>query len=670
MKSGYKRGVKRFAISALVLLAACSSSPRIEHSPKDAEATFVLMVVAEDSRTLPPGLFEEASASSDAAIRWRAAASIGRIMKPAGIPILLTLASDAHPEVRSAAIFAMGQLGLAPEALSAKEVDALMKTVMAAMKVAEVSMRATAVEAMGKLAGDRAPALAAPLLKDPSPLVRRQAASACFRWRQVLRWRDPEAKPPPLPPVAMDALSGLVDDPDGEVRWRAIHALHRSGSSPSPATIGRFLRDREPLARMFALNLVERLKLKDLADAVARAQGDSDAGVRQAALRALNALERPELLLKTLVKDPSHHVREAVADLLAEAGPELETLSKDLSTSVRVAAFLARIRIAGEAWVDHMEEPVGDSDPRIRIAAVKAAGYHKEKGLPILWLLKSDAVEEVRAAVMVVLGPIEDPKAWSALREGLAAKGVAERGSAAEALKERKEPEAVEAAIECFKNSTGREWVEVRETIVDLLSAKPPEATTPFLSEVARTDASPSVRQKAVAALRKRGVTDLPAVPAEPATKTPHFTRRFESNPVVVMETTKGTLHIECLAREAPVHVANFVGLVEQGFYDGLTWHRVVPNFVIQGGDPLGFGWGDAGWSLRAEINPVLHKRGTLAMPRSAGFDTGGCQLYITHVPTPHLDGYYTVFGQVTDGLDVIDKIEVGDRIVKAAVKR
>ncbi len=119
-----------------------------------------------------------------------------------------------------------------------------------------------------------------------------------------------------------------------------------------------------------------------------------------------------------------------------------------------------------------------------------------------------------------------------------------------------------------------------------------------------------------------------------------------------------------------PIHVANFVGLVERGVYDGLKWHRVVPNFVIQGGDPLGNGWGDAGWSVRAEINDIPFGRGTVGMPRSSGFDTGGCQMFITHLPTPHLDGLYTVFGRVVRGLEVVDSIEVGDRIVRATLKR
>ena len=109
--------------------------------------------------------------------------------------------------------------------------------------------------------------------------------------------------------------------------------------------------------------------------------------------------------------------------------------------------------------------------------------------------------------------------------------------------------------------------------------------------------------------------------------------------------------------------MAAFLERVDAGFYDGLIWHRVVSNFVIQGGDPRGDGWGSDGENVRDEINAVRYGRGTLGMPK-AGKDTGGCQLFITHVPTPHLDGNYTVFGRVVSGLDVIDAIEVGDAIL------
>ncbi|MDD5629298.1 MAG: peptidylprolyl isomerase, partial [Elusimicrobia bacterium] len=112
---------------------------------------------------------------------------------------------------------------------------------------------------------------------------------------------------------------------------------------------------------------------------------------------------------------------------------------------------------------------------------------------------------------------------------------------------------------------------------------------------------------------------------------------------------------------------AAFLHGVRSGLYDGSVWHRVVSNFVVQGGDPRGSGWGDAGFSLRDEISRLRFERGTVGMPK-AGKDTGGCQLFITHLPAPHLDGRYTVFGRVTRGLDAVDRIEPGDRILKARI--
>ena len=96
--------------------------------------------------------------------------------------------------------------------------------------------------------------------------------------------------------------------------------------------------------------------------------------------------------------------------------------------------------------------------------------------------------------------------------------------------------------------------------------------------------------------------------------------------------------------------------------------HRVVSDFVIQGGDPRGDGWGGPGYALRDEINTVRFDRGAVGMPKS-GRDTGGCQIFVTHVPTPHLDGNYTVFGKVISGMDVVDRIEVGDAILSARIR-
>lgn len=125
---------------------------------------------------------------------------------------------------------------------------------------------------------------------------------------------------------------------------------------------------------------------------------------------------------------------------------------------------------------------------------------------------------------------------------------------------------------------------------------------------------------------------------------------------------------VETYPQSAPVHVGDFVGNVKAGYFDGLSWHRVVSNFVVQGGDPDGSGWGGSGYALRAEINRQPFVRGALGMPRSQGFDTGGSQLFFSHIPVPHLDGQYTVFGIVVDGAEVLDRLERGDKILSAKV--
>lgn len=137
-----------------------------------------------------------------------------------------------------------------------------------------------------------------------------------------------------------------------------------------------------------------------------------------------------------------------------------------------------------------------------------------------------------------------------------------------------------------------------------------------------------------------------------------------------LMETDKGTLTLELYDEEAPGTVANFEKLANSGFYDGLTFHRVIPNFVIQGGCPKGDGTGGPGYTIQCETsgNPHKHMRGSLSMAH-AGKDTGGSQFFVCHSPQPHLDGKHTVFGRVTDGLDIVDQISRGDHMTKVRVE-
>ena len=133
------------------------------------------------------------------------------------------------------------------------------------------------------------------------------------------------------------------------------------------------------------------------------------------------------------------------------------------------------------------------------------------------------------------------------------------------------------------------------------------------------------------------------------------------------IETEKGTINIKFFDADAPKTVKNFVDLAEKGFYDGLIFHRVIPNFMIQGGCPTGQGTGGPGCKIDFEINPNIHKAGTLSMAH-AGKNTGGSQFFICHSPQSHLDGVHTVFGQ-TEDMDVVNAIKGGDKMLSVKIQ-
>ena len=135
------------------------------------------------------------------------------------------------------------------------------------------------------------------------------------------------------------------------------------------------------------------------------------------------------------------------------------------------------------------------------------------------------------------------------------------------------------------------------------------------------------------------------------------------------MQTNKGLIELALFPQHAPKTVNNFVFLARAGFYDGVKFHRVISNFVIQGGDPTGTGSGGPGYRFEDELknNPLIHETGTLSMA-NAGPNTNGSQFFITHSPQPHLNGRHTVFGQVTNGMDVVNAIRQGDKITTLTI--
>jgi len=152
------------------------------------------------------------------------------------------------------------------------------------------------------------------------------------------------------------------------------------------------------------------------------------------------------------------------------------------------------------------------------------------------------------------------------------------------------------------------------------------------------------------------------------------YVKRNANNPEIAIETDFGTMKLELYRDVAPTHVDSMLSLIKKGFYDGLTFHRIIDGFMIQGGDPKGDGTGDAGYNLPAEFSKLKHVEGTLSMARASDPNSASCQFFICLAPAPHLDGQYTIFGQLMDGYETLHKIGKvpvqGDRPTKTVYIR
>jgi cyclophilin family peptidyl-prolyl cis-trans isomerase len=235
------------------------------------------------------------------------------------------------------------------------------------------------------------------------------------------------------------------------------------------------------------------------------------------------------------------------------------------------------------------------------------------------------------------------------------------------------DPELVWRLAEIWEAARDDPQNDVRMAVSRALASLPGKEATDLAGKLLREDADWRVRVEAAAALAARGVDPVPEVgPLDTGRDAEDYEallRDSAAAPRVVLTLDAGRIVLELFGREAPLTVESFLSLAEEGYFDGLTFHRVVPNFVVQGGDPRGDGWGGPGYQIRCEINRRPYRRGTVGMALD-GKDTGGSQFFITHTPQPHLDGNYTVFGRVVEGMEVVDHAVQGDRIVSVTVER
>jgi cyclophilin family peptidyl-prolyl cis-trans isomerase len=300
--------------------------------------------------------------------------------------------------------------------------------------------------------------------------------------------------------------------------------------------------------------------------------------------------------------------------------------------------------------------------------ATALAELPAETAAPLLEPLVHDADQRVIPTVLGALAKLKTPNAGTIALEMLKADDAVVRGAAAKALGEIKPQGAVEALQSAARFAERDAPYTARAAALEALVAFGRAAAEPSLA-AALKDKDWAVRVKAAELLR--GLDPSRDLDAEIRPAPSRFDHAVYANPLVVappvsthvyVDTDKGTIQIELEVLEAPLTVKAFTDLAREGYFGGVAIHRIVPNFVVQDGDPRGDGEGGPGYTIRDELNERPYLRGTVGMALDWP-DTGGSQFFITHSPQPHLDARYTVFGQVLSGMDVVDKLAQGDLI-------
>jgi cyclophilin family peptidyl-prolyl cis-trans isomerase/HEAT repeat protein len=605
----------------------------------------------------------------------------GRIGDAAAIDLLIPVLTDSTPEVRAAAAFALGLLK------DARALPALLQAVRAAAPADQGPPQLEAVTAIAKIGGvDGARALGE-ILATGSPGTATPpvvAAALVEAWR--LGARAPVAE-----------LIAFTDDPDPGTRWRALYSLARLRAAPGAARLVRALGDGEAQIRAVAARgiskaLLDSAKLdpRGAIDGLRPLLDDRNAQVRINVLRALGSFRDSALaaVVVPLAADRDIGVAvQAETTLGALRGAAaVQALRPRLASSVfalKRQALIALAQADSAAGVGAATGVAGDADWRWRSVAAEAFGAARARDRLELQLGDPDGrvvAQALQALQRVVAAP--DSSLRARARALLAHVDPAVRSVAADILARQPDVEDVDLLVAAYRRAEADPFNDARLSAVSALgaiaAASPTgrlRVATKFVAVVPRPD-DYLVRRLAADTLPDAREAWGPALPIATGRTLAEYrdvarrwlapalpgAGRLAANPRITLETDRGTLEIELLPAEAPLTVAAFLSLVERRFFDGTRWHRVVPNFVVQDGDPRGDGWGGPGFVLRDEVNPVRYQIGTVGMALS-GPDTGGSQYFITHSPQPHLDGIYTVFGRVISGAAVLDQIGQGDRI-------
>jgi cyclophilin family peptidyl-prolyl cis-trans isomerase len=594
------------------------------------------------------GLIELLAQEPVEPVRSMAAFALGENDDTQAIPALLNALDqkDQKLAVNIRIVEALGKLGsLQPveEAIRAQISEQLIRRLPGFAEARETDRKLGVRLAITSLMRLRSPASVVILshqLQSPHAEIRADAANALFRLRRPLA-------------EAVSSLLAVTGDPDPDVRGNAARALGTSGDTRAFDPLVKLLNDADARVRVSAVRglqvLADRRAIEPLIStgekSLAALQGDpTSINLLLEISTALGNFRAPTSLpflqrLRSTVGVGAHPEVEITVARLGVFTPLEELKDKEWRREANLAAGYGEV--TNDRANAALHEMLRRAEPRAVPAVLRAMAQRRISGLNDI------------------------------LKQQLISSNEFARAAAAALLTEPRDEATLNVLIDALKRSKGDQQNDAQLAIIQALA----RFKTPLSIEAVRNELSDRdqlVRRAAIDALRAMGektdqITVGPVQTGHNRAFYERIARSLNRRMSAVIETERGAITLELFNADAPLTVENFASLARRGFFNGIAFHRVVANFVVQGGDPRGDGEGGPGHQIRCEINLRPYSRGALGMALS-GKDTGGSQFFITHSPQPHLDGGYTVFGRVTRGLEVVDRITRGDLIRRVTI--
>ena len=661
--------------------------------------TYARLLAMTDTRTLDLPLVERGLAAKWRPLRAAAALAIGQVgatVGSPGAPRLRALLNDRDATVAANSAYA---LGLLRDSASVAALSGVLKnaraphevTREAAWALGEIGApaRAAIIGALGAHNSDHdtmiqlllaaaklrpIPVSATrPYLTEGHPSVMWAAAYSIARFRAAAGVRDLiqlESSPALadrrfVPEMSPQVEAPYLDYASGRQRTRAeiARGLAKSAAGDSLgeqayAVLIRLASDADARVRVNAVRSLATYGPK-ARDAVVAATRDTDANVRVAAAQSL-------------------------ATVLSKTEPKLAALlAADTGVAYRSGVLVSTVRVGIRP--PELTEWVTSNDWRLRAAVASASGdsmdraFAISRGMPLI----HDSDPRVRAAAYGAIAPPSsmamEPEVHAALIKGLTDPDLFVRANVIGILADKPAESDLTPIFASYGVSAADSSNDARLAAVQYFAAlwkKDSASLSP--GAVAALSSLPAPRDPLERAAAK-GIT--PFASWKSVVEAPRPIAWYENvirtvllpvyngkPPRATIHTVRGDLRLELFGADAPITVSNFLALAKSGYYRNTRFHRVVPNFVIQDGDPRGDGNGGPGYAIRDEMNRHRYERGALGMALS-GPDTGGSQYFLTHSPQPHLDGHYTVFGRLVSGFDVLDGIVQGDLITSVEAK-